>query len=77
MVLDVLKTNTQYDIEVPLDISADDLVVALTDTYGLNINLDDISQRYIKTENPIRLLKGRKLLRDYDLKNGTRIVITR
>lgn len=77
MVLDILKTNEQHDIEVPLDISADDLVMALTNAYALDINLDDISQRYVKTENPIRLLKGRKLLRDYDLKNGTRIIITR
>ena len=77
MILDILKTNEQHDVEVPLDISADDLVVALTNAYGLNINLDDIGQRYVKTENPIRLLKGRKLLKDYDLKNGTRIIITR
>ncbi len=71
VVLNIRKRNESHDVEVPLDITANDLVLALNSAYGLQIDTDDITKRYLKTENPIALLKGGRLLSDYKLKNGT------
>ncbi len=77
MILELVNRNEVHDIEVPLDISANDLVLALNKAYNLGLDVNNISERYLKTENPIALLKGSKSLREYDLRNGTRIIITR
>lgn len=71
VVLNIKKRNESHDVEVPLDITANDLVLALNSAYGLQIDTDDITKRYLKTENPIALLKGGRLLSEYKLKNGT------
>jgi uncharacterized ubiquitin-like protein YukD len=70
------KTKEKVDIEIPLDISAKDLVLALNQSFNLGINIEDITECYLKTENPIALLKGNKSLRDYKIRNGTVINIT-
>jgi len=61
---------------VPLDISANDLVVALNSAYDLNIDVSDVKHCYMKTESPIALLKGNKLLSEYGVRNGTIINFT-
>ncbi len=63
----------EKDIEVPLEISAKELVVALTQTYALEINTDDYRQCYLRSERPIALLRGEKTLRDFGVRNGTLI----
>ena len=65
------KTNQQHDIEVPLNITAKELVGALNTAYQLNIDLDDISQCFLRSENPIALLKGETTLQEYGLYDGT------
>lgn len=64
------------DIDIPLDISAIDLIVALNDIYGLGYDLNRINEYGIKVENPICLLKGSKELKKYGLMNGSIINIT-
>jgi uncharacterized ubiquitin-like protein YukD len=76
-VLHLHKTNKKTDIEIPLDITANDLVIALNKAFNLAIDTDNISDCYLKTENPIALLKGNKTLREFGLRNGTVINVTR
>lgn len=64
------------DLEVPLDITTKELVIGLNQAYGLGIDTTDIKQCYLKAENPIALLRGNKLLRDYGLRNGSVINYT-
>lgn len=64
------------DLEIPLSISANDLVVALNTVYELNIDTSNIKNCYLKAENPIALLKGNKTLREYGLRNGSVIYYT-
>lgn len=71
LTLNIHKTDYQCDIEVERTLTANELVVALNQAYGLGINLSDITQCYLKTENPIALLKGNKTLEEYGLRNGT------
>ena len=59
------------DVEVPLDISANELVTALNQTYRLGINIEDIKQCYIRCERPTVLLRGDRTLRDFGVREGT------
>ena len=71
-----LKKNTSVDLEVPLTISANELVAALNSAYELGIDTSDIKNCYLKSENPIALLKGNKTLAEFGLKNGSVINYT-
>ena len=76
IVFNIIKRNFTVDLEVPLDISANDLVNALNTAYELNINTSDIKNCYLKAENPIALLKGNKTLAEFGLRNGSVINFT-
>ena len=67
IILNIVKLGITKDIEVPLDITANELVIGLNEAYNLGINTDDIRTCYLKMENPIALLHGNKLLRDYKI----------
>ena len=70
------KANTSMDIEVPLNITATELVVGLNAAYDLGIDVSNIKKCYLKSEKPIALLKGNKLLSQYGIRNGSIINFT-
>ncbi len=70
------RRNFEADLEVPLDISANELVLALNTAYRLGIDISDVKNCYLKAENPIALLKGNKLLSDFGVRNATVINFT-
>lgn len=76
VILNIIKRNFTVDLEVPLDISANDLVNALNTAYELGIDTSDIKNCYLKAENPIALLKGNKTLAEFGLRNGSIINFT-
>lgn len=76
IVFNITKRNFTVDLEVPLDISANDLVNALNTAYELGIDTSDIKNCYLKAENPITLLKGNKTLAEFGLRNGSIINFT-
>lgn len=72
----ILRKNGKtevVDLEIPLCITANELVIALNTAYNLGINTEDTKNCYLKAENPIVLLRGSKLLSDYKIMNGTNI----
>lgn len=75
-VLDLHKRKMKTDIEIPFDITANELVIALNQAFSLGLDTSNITECYLKTENPIALLKGNKTLREYKLRNGTVINFT-
>ena len=70
------KRNVEKDLEVPLGISANDLVIALNSAYALGIDTQDINNCYLKAEHPTCLLKGTGLLSEFGVRNGTVIYYT-
>ncbi len=76
IIFNITKRNFSVDLEVPLDISANELVVALNSAYDLGIDVTDVKNCYLKAENPITLLKGNKLLSEFGVRNGTVINFT-
>lgn len=71
-----LKKNENFDLEVPLQITANELILGLIKGLGLPMNADDVSSCYLKAENPIALLRGNRLLSEFGLRNGTVINFT-
>ncbi len=76
VVLKVPKKNICVDLEIPLEISANELVLALNAAYELGIDTSNIKDCYLKSENPIALLKGNKSLSEFGLRNGSIINYT-
>lgn len=72
----ITKRGLSIDLEIPLDITANELVLALNTAYNLGIDTSDIKNCYLKAENPIALLKGNKTLAHYGLRNGSDIYYT-
>ena len=70
------RQNRAVDIEIPLDITATELVVSLNTAYGLGIDITDTKCCYLKAENPIAFLKGNKTLAQYGIRNGSIINYT-
>lgn len=70
------RKNMEVDLEIPLDITANDLVNALNTAYELGIDTTNVKNCYLKAENPIALLKGNRLLSEYGVRNGTIINFT-
>lgn len=59
------------DVEVPLNITANELVVGLNIAYDLGIDTSNAKNCYLTAENPIALLKGNRILSEFGLRNGT------
>lgn len=65
------------EIEIPLSITANDLVYALNSAYHLGIPTKNVGEHYLSSENPIALLRGSKTLKEYGLRNGSVIIYKR
>ncbi len=72
----MFKRNIEVDLEIPLDITANDLVNALNTAYELGIDTSNMKNCYLKAESPIALLKGNKTLAEFGVRNGTVINFT-
>lgn len=76
IIFNLQKENKTFDLEVPLDITANELVIALNSAFELNIDTSDVKNCYLKAENPITLLKGNKTLKEFGIRNGSVINYT-
>ena len=76
IIFNILNRGFTADLEVPLDISGNDLTIALNQAYQLGIDTSDIKNCYLKAENPIALLRGNKTLKEYGIRNGSIINFT-
>lgn len=69
------RLRKQVDLQVPVNITATEFVIGINKAYNLGINVDDLSKCYLRSENPIALLKGDKTLKEFNLINGSIINI--
>lgn len=65
--------NQLVDLEVPLNITAIELIQALNSAYSLGVSQDNLAESYLKCENPIALLRGNKTLEEMGIHNGSKI----
>lgn len=71
MIFNDKKLNKKTDIEVPLNITANELIYGLAKGLHLSIDLNDVSDCYLCTDEPKALLRGDKTLEEFGLRNGT------
>lgn len=71
IIFNITKKKLQYDLEVPLFITANELVNALCQAYDLSIDMSNMKECYLTSEEPIALLRGNKTLADYGIRNGS------
>lgn len=76
VIFKIANQKLDVDLEVPLFITANDLVIALNEAYHLDIDTTDIKNCYLKSENPIALLKGNKTLSEFGIRNGSILLYT-
>lgn len=72
-----LMNGTIEEIEIPLNITANDLIYALSAAYDLGLNSEDVFEYYLCSENPIAFLRGEKTLADFKLRNGSKVIYKR
>lgn len=63
------RLKKQVDLQVPINISATEFVIGVNEAYNLGIDINDLSKCYLRSENPIALLKGERTLKDFNLKD--------
>ena len=76
IIFNIKRRNVSVDLEVPLFITANELVQALNAAYDLGIDITDIKNCYLKAERPIALLRGNKTLAQFGIRNGSIINFT-
>lgn len=75
-ILHIHKKSQKFDVDIPLDITVNELIIGINEGFKLGLDISDLSKCYLKTENPTAFLKGNKCIVEYGLRNGTTINIT-
>ncbi len=71
------STGKTVELEVPLDITANNLVLALNSAYELGMDTENVYTCYLVMENPIAFLRGNKTIREFGVRNGSVIIFSR
>lgn len=72
-----LDNGLEVELEIPLDITANDLSLSLNNAYSLGMDTDNIFSCYLVAENPIAFLRGNKTLEEFGIRNGSIIIYKR
>ncbi len=67
----------EVDVEVPLDITAQDLFIALNRGLKLGVNENDRYNYFLKADKPLAFLSGTETLDKFGVRNGTVINFVR
>lgn len=65
------RNGTERDIEIPLDITAGELITGLNKGLLLGMNTDDLFECSLSAENPIILIKGNRTIGELGLHDGS------
>ena len=66
-----MVSGEKIDLEIPLNLSANELINGLNKGFDLGIDMDNPSRCYLRSKNPTALLRGEVTLEDIGLRNGT------
>lgn len=71
IIFQIPNVNLKKELEVPLSMSANEFCRALITTYLHITDEKELYNCYLKSENPIALIRGMKTLGDFGLRNGS------
>lgn len=69
-----LRKNKEVELEIPISITVNELIIALNNIYDLKMNIENIFECYLVSERPFAFLKGNKKLSDFGIRNGSKII---
>lgn len=61
------------DFEIPLDITANDLIIAFSAIFSMPIKREQIFNYSIRTDSPKALLMGENTLMEYGIRDGSKL----
>lgn len=61
----------EIDLEIPLNLSANELIYGLNESFNLGINMDKPSECYLMADEPKALIRGEVTLEELGLRDGT------
>ena len=70
-------TGQNVELEIPINITANDLIIALNEAFHLEMDVNNIFNCYLDCGNPIAFLHGNKELSEFGIRNGTKIIFKR
>ncbi|MBQ4221056.1 Uncharacterized ubiquitin-like protein YukD [Butyrivibrio hungatei] len=65
------KNNKEIDLEVPGNLTANELIYGLNESFNLGINMDKPKQCFLRADYPKALIRGEKTLEELGIRNGT------
>lgn len=78
-VIVILKLNNgtrSFDLETPTNISANEFIYGISQAFGLNIDMNNAEECFLRMENPIGLLRGDNMLDEFGIRNGSIIYVS-
>lgn len=76
VIFDNARDKNVVDIEIPLDITAKEMIAGLNQAYALGINTESLQECHMQSENPIALLRGNKTMQEFGIRDGSIIHFT-
>lgn len=71
------KIHMELDVEIPLNITANELIYGLNEAFKLGISIDDPEECFLRMENPIGIIRGDTIISEYGIRNGSKIIMDR
>ena len=65
------KTGQSIDLETPVNITANEFIYGISQAFGLNIDMNNPDECFLRMENPIGLLRGDTKLNEFGIRNGS------
>lgn len=69
--LNIVDRGETHDIDVPTDINARELLEGLNEAYGLRLPSAYLEHCFVKVDNPLVLMHGKRTLGEYGLMSGS------
>lgn len=69
------KTHLGVDIEIPTNITGNELIYGLNEAFQLGISIDNPEKCFLRMENPIGIIRGDTTIREYGIRNGSKIIM--
>ena len=69
------ERNIREDLEIPLNITANELIQAIASIYSLELRQNTLETYYLKADSPKCLIQGGETLKEFGIREGTEIRI--
>ena len=65
------NSGVSVDLETPVNITANEFIYGVSQAFGLNIDMNNPKECYLKMENPIGLIRGESKLNEFGIRDGS------